>query len=132
MNKIALSIIFLTFLLTSCKKDDIKIDPNNPLLGIWSYSDYVGETAVYTRSLGFIDEPGYEFKNNGTLTERKNSGWCGTPPVSYANYAGTWSFINDTLIQLEVGYWGGITSYQLDIELVDSKYLKTNLVLLEK
>jgi hypothetical protein len=33
--------------------------------------------------------------------------------------------INDTLIQINVEYWGGMTRYKLDIEALDSKSLKT-------
>lgn len=132
MKKITVLIISLTLFLSACKKEEIKVDTNNPLLGIWNVSEYVGNTTVYNRSSAFIDEYGYEFKSGGTLTQRQNAGWCGTPPITYADYAGTWSAINDTLIQVEVGYWGGISSYQLDIESIDAEYLRATLVLQEK
>lgn len=128
MKKATLILFTLSLLFTSCKKDEIAIDPNNQLLGIWNVSEYVGNTTVYTRSSEFIDEYGYQFKSDGTLTERQNAGGCGTPPITYADYAGTWSVINDTLIQMEVGYWGGVSSYQLDIESVDSEHLRATLV----
>jgi hypothetical protein len=117
----------LTFLpsvfLNSCSKDDSKIDPDNLLLGTWNYSTYLEDAAVFTRSDAFTDNHCYRFKSDGTLTERKNSGWCGTPPVSYADYNGTWTIINDTLINVNVGYWGGNTSYKLDIEKIDESAL---------
>lgn len=132
MKSTALPLILFFLILTSCNKDEIKIDSSNLLLGTWNVSGYEDNTTIYNRSNAFIDEPGFEFKNDGTLIERKNSGWCGTPPISYANYSGTWSVINDTLIQVEVGYWGGTSSYYLDIESVDSKYLKFTLLFDEK
>lgn len=131
MKNTSLLIILFVLLFTSCKKDEIKIDPNNQLLGIWNVSEYVGNATVYKRSTAFVDEYGYEFKSDGTLVERQNSGWCGTPPITYADYAGSWSAINDTLIQVEVGYWGGTMTYQLDIESVDAEYLKAALLLIE-
>ena len=102
------------------------------MLGIWNVSEYVENTTVYNRSSAFIDEYGYEFKSDGTLTERQNAGWCGTPPITYADYDGTWNVVNDTLIQITVNYWGGTMSYHLDIESVDSQYLRAALVLLEE
>lgn len=128
MKNTSLIIILFVILFTSCKKDDTNFDPNNKLIGIWNVSEYVGNSTVYNRSTAFIDEYGYEFKSGGTLVERQNAGWCGTPPITYADYAGTWSVINDTLIQVEVAYWGGISTFQLDIESVDSKHLVAKLI----
>lgn len=124
MKKLSLLSIILTTLLLSCTKEKIEIDPDNLILGIWNYSDYNDDTQVYMRSKGFADCPGYQFNADGTLLERKNSGWCGTPPVTYSDYSGKWSIINDTLIQVEAGYWGGTAIYNLDIESVSSGYLK--------
>lgn len=131
MKHTSLFIISLVLLFTSCKKDEISIDPNNQLIGIWNVSAYDGNATLYVRSPEFIDEYGFQFNSNGTLTERQNSGWCGTPPITYADYSGSWKYINDTLIEVEVGFWGGISTYQLDIELLDSQHLKTIMVLPE-
>jgi hypothetical protein len=128
MKNISLLIISLVLLFSSCKKDEINFDPNNPIIGIWNLAEYTDDAQVYTRNTEFIDENCYEFKSDGTMLERKNAGWCGTPPITYADYAGTWSVINDTLLQVVVAYWGGNTTYQLDIESVDSKHLKAALV----
>jgi hypothetical protein len=124
VKKLSLFIFFLSLFLYSCSKDEIKIEPDNLLIGIWNYSDYQDNASIFTRSQEFVDNHCYRFNSDGTLTERKNSGWCGTPPISYADYPGTWNFLNDTLIQINVGYWGGSTSYRLDIESISSKSLK--------
>lgn len=128
MNKLTTAIIFIFLLVISCNKEEIKIDPDNPLLGIWNYSNFQDNMWIYTRDIEFIDNHCYEFKNDGTLIERKNAGWCGTPPITYADYPGTWCQLNDTVVQIEVGYWGGTASYKLDIESVDSKFLKVTIV----
>ena len=128
MNKLTTAIILTVLFIVSCNKEEIITDPDNPLLGIWNYSGFQDNMYIYTRNLEFIDAQCYEFKNDGTLIERKNAGWCGTPPITYADYAGTWHLLNDTLIHIKVGYWGGTLFYKLDIESVDSKFLKATLV----
>jgi hypothetical protein len=124
MKKPPLLLIVFISLFFSCTKDKIEIDPNNPLIGIWNYSDYNNNVQVYARSREFSDNQGFKFNTDGTLLERKNSGWCGTPPITYSDYPGKWAIINDTLIRLEVGYWGGSMTYNLDIESVNSDSLK--------
>lgn len=124
MKKLYLSMIFLSAISFSCRKDDIKINSDNLLIGVWNYEVYQGEAAVFIRSEVFTDNHCYMFNTDGTLTERKNSGWCGTPPVSYSDFDGTWKILNDTLIYVTVGYWGGTTSYKLDIESLNTNTLK--------
>ena len=123
-----LIIVTLLFIAVGCSKDVIQIDPDNLLLGVWNYSDFNNNDNIYIRSNEFIENHCYKFNSDGTMTERKNSGWCGTPPISYADYSGTWNIINDTLIQINVGYWGGTTNYKLDIQSVNSDVLKVSYV----
>ena len=123
MKKTFLSIGFLFSLLAACSKDDIQIDPDNLLIGIWNYSEYQDNSLIFTRNDQFIDNLCYKFNSDGTMTERKNSGFCGTPPITYADYPGSWTIINDTLVEITVGYWGGTTRYKLDIEKLDKNSL---------
>jgi hypothetical protein len=124
MKKISLFLIFISSLFYSCSKYAIKIDPDNFLIGVWNYSDYQNNASIFTRSQEFIDNHCYRFNADGSLIERKNAGWCGTPPISYADYKGSWTILNDTLININVGYWGGTITYKLDIELLNSNSLK--------
>lgn len=124
MKRLALLILFLSSLLYSCKKDEIRIDPDNLLIGVWIYSDYQENSAIFARNQVFADNHCYRFNPDGTLTERKNAGWCGTPPITYADYQGSWTVLNDTLIRIDVGYWGGSMSYKLDIESLSPLSLK--------
>lgn len=128
MKKTLLSIFFLMILAGGCSKDDIKIDPDNLLIGVWNYSSYNDNSVIFSRSDQFIDNHCYKFNRDGSLTERKNSGFCGTPPISYADYSGSWSILNDTLIQVTVAYWGGTTKYKLDIEQIDLNTLSASFV----
>lgn len=121
-----LALIAITF--TSCDKEIIIIDPDNPVIGNWIYSDYNDEALFFERSTGFTNDHCYNFKPDGSLTERKNSGSCGTPPISYENFHGTWLKENDTLIGVSVGYWGGTDNYTLDIKFVDLNLLEVKYI----
>jgi hypothetical protein len=124
MKKLLLYVLLLSPVLFSCQKDKLEVDPDNPLPGIWSQSDYVENVMVYTRQDKFSDNPCYKFNADGTLLERKNSGFCGTPPITYSDYEGSWSMLNDTIIQITSAYWGGTMTYKLDIESVSDNTLK--------
>lgn len=123
MRKLILLIPIL-FLVGSCSKDDITIDPDNLLLGTWIFDKFDDSSYSFYRSNSFIENHCYKFNSDGTLTERKNSGWCGTPPISYADYSGTWSAKSDKEIEINVGYWGGTMAYKLNILQVDNDSLK--------
>jgi hypothetical protein len=124
MKTIFQILISLIIVISSCSKEEIKIDPNNPLIGTWNYSDYSDNAMIFTRSEKFIENHCYKFNSDGTLLERNIAGWCATPPVSYTDYKGKWTLLNDTLIQLNVTYYDAPRSYKLDIKSLDSNYLK--------
>jgi len=124
MNKISLTIICLALLFSSCTKDKLIIDPDNPLIGLWNYSDFRNNTSVYAREQKFAETQGYIFNSDGSLTERNIEGWCATPPLSFADNRGEWSIEDDTLITVNVEYWGGRRTYMLDIESVTADSLR--------
>lgn len=124
MRKNFLILIFIGILISSCTKDEIKIDPDNPLIGIWNYSGQDENATVFTRSQELANSFCYRFNADGTLIERNISGFCGTPPVSYTNYQGNWTMLNDTLIKVEVIYYDGNRNYKLDIESINTNSLK--------
>lgn len=124
MKKI-LTIITLSLILISCsKKEDKKNYSDSELIGTWNYSFSEDEISVFTRGTEFIEGDGIKFKADGTIIQRKNAGFCGTPPITYADYDGTWTKINDTIIEIEAGYWGGTITSRLDIEYISSYTLK--------
>jgi hypothetical protein len=124
--KIKLLFFFSFLLLIACSRDEHGYDPDNPILGTWVFSNYSSTDNIYTfkRSNGFIEDHCYKFNGDGTLVERKNSGWCGTPPVTYSDYNGNWTVNNDSRYLVNVGYWGGTTSYIINVIEADSKELK--------
>ena len=80
----------------------------NELISVWVYSDYENEVIEYVKSKNFNkNESGIEFKKNGKLIKRQNIGWCGTPPITYDNYDGSWEFSSDSTLTIIYDYWGG-------------------------
>jgi hypothetical protein len=124
MKKNFIILILISSLFSFCTKDEIKINPNNLLIGIWDFSDYQDNAIIFTRSREFIDNYCYKFNSDGTLIERNIAGRCATPPVSYTDYRGRWTILNDTLIHLNVEYFDISGSYKLDIEAVTLNSLK--------
>jgi len=86
--------------------------PENKELGSlfqkWVFVDYSDEGTLYeSHSQLKENEAGIEFKKDGTLVIRQNGGWCGTPPISYENFPGTWTAISKTEVALTYEFWGG-------------------------
>ncbi len=111
--------------LLSCKKDDIRNENNlNDLIGSWVDPSYNENQIEFEKSAELKDnEYGFTFMADGEFIERKNSGWCGTPPISYADFDGTW-MINDSIINITVAYWGGEIDYRWKIVVLHDKKLK--------
>jgi hypothetical protein len=123
MKRLFSIMVLVGFALVSCDKEKIVIDPDNLMLGTWSYVDFTDGVSYFNRTEEFTENHCYKFNSDGTLVERKNSGWCGTPPITYADYDGTWRILNDSIIKVVVGYWGGTSEYFLDVELVNEENL---------
>jgi hypothetical protein len=124
-----LAIALIAFIFSiSCSRDDFFIDPDNLIIGTWTYSENLDDILVFDRNNEFINNQCFRFESDGTLTERANSGFCGTPPVSYADYRGNWIPVNDTLIMVRVDSWNGWTEFKLDIESLGPGHLKTRIV----
>ncbi|MDA3821215.1 MAG: hypothetical protein PF450_01195 [Bacteroidales bacterium] len=84
------------------------------------------ESAIVLEKVSSLpnDEYGIEFKSNGKLTEWKNSGWCGTPPISYGEFEGSWEFKNDSVLSIESEYWGGTSIMEWEILELNNQTLK--------
>jgi hypothetical protein len=122
-----LAFLILMGMLCSCEKEVFELDAlgeNVGIVGTWIQAGYQGDTTLLKRA-GDLDEHTYGFilNGDGSFIERKNSGWCGTPPIAYANYNGTWEAVSDSLLSIEVGYWGGVMTYQIRIVTLDAEDL---------
>ncbi len=100
---------------TSCsKKDSDGGIGNNLIYGVWINAEPYNDMYKAVRASKFIENyNGFEIKSNGDFIERANSGWCGTPPISYSNYNGYWTEPKDSEYQIDVEYWGGRQVYTL-------------------
>ena len=114
--------IFLLF--SSCEKNNLSPEAGE-LEGIWIEKGYEENISIFEKAKK-IDENkyGFEISEGGIFLEHKNSGWCGTPPISYANYDGTWKYESDSILVIDVGYWGGTISYKLEIVELTTNTLK--------
>ena len=123
-RKIFFGLIALAMLF-SCSKEVIERDTKSlSIVGKWENQTYKNDTITFTKAPEKKEyEYLLEFKSDGSLLERKNAGWCGTPPIAYADYDGSWE-MNDSIIKASVGYWGGQAKYQWKLLLVTQNQLK--------
>ncbi|MEN8203621.1 MAG: hypothetical protein ABFS28_13575 [Bacteroidota bacterium] len=123
-----LFILLMAVLLISCEKELLESDAlgeNAGIVGTWTDSGYEDDLTVLERSEE-LDHSKYGFTigEDGTFIERKNAGWCGTPPITYENFEGTWEALSDSLLDITVGYWGGTMTYQMRIVSLSAEELK--------
>ena len=122
----AISLVLVVFLTLACDKE--KLEPVNipiRLNAIWVENGYDQEISIFKKSNEFdSNKYGFQFMNNGKFIERKNTGWCGTPPISYTIYEGKWTILSDSLINIESQYWGGTMLFQIEIVSVNKNELK--------
>ena len=120
-----LIILLFGFSFIACEKNnDNTAASNDDLIGSWFNPQYNDSIATFERSEGLLDnEYGFSFHEENTFIERKNAGWCGTPPISYADFDGTWTK-NDSIIEITVDYWGGTADYTWKIVTINEALLK--------
>jgi hypothetical protein len=93
------------------------------VVGNWIHPQYNDSTVTYERSGNLADNDyGFSFRKDGVFIERKNIGWCGTPPICYGDFDGTWTQ-NDSVLNINVAYWGGMADYKWKIVSVDIYHL---------
>ena len=131
MTPARLIILLFAFSIIACEKNnENEAAINDQLIGSWFNPQYNDSIVTFERSEGLINnEYGFTFDEDNTFIERKNVGWCGTPPISYADFDGTWTK-NDSIIEITVGYWGGTSEYTWKMVSVDEASL--NIIRLEE
>jgi hypothetical protein len=83
---------------------------NNPfedLMGTWHPSVYKdGYPVEYIRGgtleeyNNFFGKGAMKFLENGAVIVRVRAGLCGTGPISYSNFPGTWEFLSDSTLRI--------------------------------
>jgi len=95
------------------KKIDLEL-----LKGKWTYKEYnpKREVDIYMKVKDVPHDKGsFDFRENGVLMVKQNSGWCGTPPIHYQTVEGKWEVVNDSVVRLEYRNWRGNISKQLHV-----------------
>ncbi len=114
-----LAFLVIMVLAVSCEKELMDMEAlgsNGGIVGTWIEDAYQGDTLFLDRSEAFDKEKyGFTIHDDGTFIEHKNAGWCGTPPISYDSFDGSWEAVSDSLLDITVAYWGGIMTYQIRI-----------------
>jgi len=102
--------VLITFLVASMMSlSHVAPDPVNKdlIYGVWTAGDWDSGISYVQIAEFAHDKPGIEFHRDGTLTKRQNVGWCGTPPISYGNYDGTWEWTSENTLTVKYEFWGG-------------------------
>ena len=114
VSLIAPALIYGMMLIAGCGKQDINLDGFDNIIGCWINPVYVdnieGKSIINFQRSNIIstNSGGIKFVKDGTLIERKNAGWCGTPPISYDNFSGKWQILNNDEMKIDVAFWGGM------------------------
>lgn len=118
-----LLVALLIFLFAACEEKTDTEQNSDLLIGCWTNPQYSDSVVTFRKSNNLLaDNYGIVFHADGSLVERKKSGWCATPPISYSDFEGSWER-TDSLINILVGYWGGLARYQWIISAIDEDNL---------
>jgi hypothetical protein len=120
-------LLMIISLLLSCEADMAEpeaLGENRGVIGTWIAGQYEDDL-LWLNRVQSLDPSKYGFTigDDGSFIERKNAGWCATPPIYYDNFEGTWVALSDSLLEVTVGYWGGTMNYQIRIVTVDQDML---------
>lgn len=120
-----ISLFILTTIFAACEENTT---PNTYLSesikGHWVNQVLIDSIYSYERTDSLRNqEYGFSFIADNQFIERKNAGWCGTPPIYYNDFEGTWSK-EDSILHMEVAYWGGTAKYTWKLISVDNTSLK--------
>ena len=134
MRSLKLVLLVSLFFLCACEQEDLTetLGSNNLLIGTWveqpelslEQASVDGSLILNRRQVLDSTQYGFIIGKDGSFIERKNAGWCGTPPITYKNFEGTWEAVSDSLLEITVGYWGGTINYQMRIVNVDNEMLR--------
>jgi hypothetical protein len=126
MKTIFKTFLFL-FIITSigCEEDNetITINESNKLIGHWINPTYNDLELKLTRASSLKkDAYGISFLTENQCVER-SSGWCGTPPLTFFDYQGTWTR-NDNLITITIDSGiNGLEDLKWQIKTLNDTYL---------
>lgn len=124
---ILLLVISGIFLFACSEEDELQTSPLD-ITGFWINQNYSDSTIVYEKTDELKpDQYGFSFQSDGKFIERKNAGWCGTPPISFSIHEGSWT-LTDSVINVSVAFWGGTANYKWEINSVDNQQLSISVI----
>ena len=121
-----LFIMILAGIFSACEKNLVNDPLEEMIIGNWS--EMQSHDTIHTlKKFNSLPDDDYAiaFMQSGQLKENKNSGWCGTPPVSYSEIDGSWEIQDDSTVFIESSYWGGdltMTWRIIDIDNTELSY----------
>jgi hypothetical protein len=125
-----LAIVFFSIsMLMSCDTCTQPIS-DSTLYNVWvNYDDDFSDPNTL-RSAQNLEANHYGFiiEKDGTFIERKNAGWCGTPPIYYENFDGSWKSISENILEITVEFWGGIDTFKIEILSITESELNINYI----
>jgi len=116
------TILFLLLvIISSCEKNNDPITEQNiDIFGVWINPEYSDNEIKFERSKKLLeDDYGISFLSEHIFLER-HSGWCGTPPLVFSNYQGTWE--KKDMI-LEINLDNGMKSFIWKIKTINADTL---------
>jgi hypothetical protein len=129
-----LPLLAICSLLFSCvEQETLDLESGEFPLGTWTNIQYEESGFTMERMNNLPENTyGFVFQKNGKLIHRANSGFCGTPPITTADFNGIWKVKGD-IIEVEVEFWGGkyrqewkvtqLSGITVRVELVKQEYI---------
>ena len=121
--KMALFILTITFIGCEADNESITINESNKLIGYWINPVSADSQLKLERANSLKEnEYGIAFLEESNCIER-SSGWCGTPPITFFDFQGTW-IKNDSIIIITNGNGiNGLEEIKWEIKTLNDKYL---------
>jgi hypothetical protein len=111
MNKLIISLLLLIIILACKKTPDAHPDPQNLHIGFWHNPQLADSIWTFQRIYTFPENDyGFVMVRGGLFIERKNAGFCGTPPITYADYEGNWEK-SGQILTINTKSWAGSLQY---------------------
>lgn len=86
-------------------------------------------TDTYLRTDTFKqDKGGMIFKKNGDFIIRLDATHCGTMPITYANFSGTWTPMKDSIINVGYNFAGDMAQERMRILSIGADTLKVKML----
>ena len=121
--KTVLFLLLVTFIGCDDDSEPITINESNKLIGYWINPVYTDLELKLERANSLKEnEYGIAFLEESTCIER-SSGWCGTPPITFFDFQGTWTK-NDAIIIMTIDNGiNGLEEIKWEIKILNDNYL---------